>query len=312
MKVAVLGGSGMLGSMVVDFLSRDHSSEVIATVRASRLLEEFQDRCRGVEWRLLDADHCTLVDLTNVIDGFEWVINCIGVIKPHIHDDNPVERERAVVVNAVFPHLLARAAALTGAQVLQIATDCVFSGQRGQYMEHDRHDALDVYGKSKSLGEVPSDKIHHLRVSIIGPEPLRHVSLLDWFLDRPKGSSVQGYTNHRWNGITTLHFARLCHGVITRQLRLPRVHHVVPIDTVSKAELLGSVAENYQRGDIEVRASEAPATVDRTLATSDSILNRRLWEAAGYPQPPSVARMVEELAQFDCRFRSELCIRRSH
>ncbi len=114
MKVAVLGGSGMLGSMVVDFLSRDHSSEVIATVRASRLLEEFQDRCRGVEWRLLDADHCTLVDLTNVIDGFEWVINCIGVIKPHIHDDNPVERERAVVVNAVFPHLLARAAALTG------------------------------------------------------------------------------------------------------------------------------------------------------------------------------------------------------
>lgn len=307
MNVAVLGGSGMLGSMMVDWLSRERSMAVTATVRTPRQLHHFRERCAEVQWRLLEVDDCLLQDLTEVIRDCEWVINCIGVIKPYIHDDRPSETERAVLVNAMFPHLLARAAEQSDCHVLQIATDCVFSGQKGSYMEHDYHDALDVYGKTKSLGEVSSLKVHHLRVSIVGPESLRHTSLLDWFLCHPHGSVVQGYTNHRWNGITTLHFARLCHGIITQRLRLGHVHHIVCAGAVTKADLLNCAAESYQRTDIRITSSSAPTFVDRTLATADPALNRELWSVAGYSHPPSVAQMVGELAQFDYRFRSELC-----
>ena len=58
-----------------------------------------------------------------------------------------------------------------GARVLQIATDCVYSGAQGAYVETDLHDALDVYGKTKSLGECQEPNVYHLRCSIIGPEP---------------------------------------------------------------------------------------------------------------------------------------------
>src|SRR5436190_133310 len=83
-------------------------------------------------------------------------------------DVRPSEVERAVDVNARLPHLLGELARGADARILQIATDCVYSGSRGEYVESDPHDALDVYGKTKSLGESFQETVHHLRCSIIG------------------------------------------------------------------------------------------------------------------------------------------------
>ena len=173
MRVVVLGASGMLGSMVLSELAGDGTLEVTGTVRPA-----------------LDAECAGVDDLARLLDGASWAVNAIGVIKPYIRDDEAAAVERAVRVNGLFPHLLARAAERTGCRVLQIATDCVYSGTIGNYREDAPHDALDVYGKTKSLGEVNSPAVHHLRCSIIGPEPKAHVSLLDWFLGPPSGSGL--------------------------------------------------------------------------------------------------------------------------
>jgi len=301
MRVVVLGASGMLGSMVVDWLCRDHSLRVTATHRSPELRQLFQDSYPSAEWRALDIDSLPTTDLVQLLDGVKWAINCVGVIKPHIHEDNPAEIERAIRVNALFPYGLAKAAETCGVHVLQIATDCVYSGTRGGYSEQDKHDALDVYGKTKSLGEVASPNMHHLRVSIIGPEPLKHVSLLDWFLKQAAGSSITGYTNHQWNGITTLHFARVCHGMIREGLNSKLLQHIVPTGTVTKAELMRRFADTFHRKDVEILPAEAKIPADRTLATVDEAFNRRIWGAAGYPEPPSVPQMLAELAEFDYR-----------
>lgn len=299
MRVVVLGASGMLGSMLVDWLCRDNSLRVTATLRSADLRRSFQGCCPSAEWRMLDIDDPA--GLLELLDGAEWVINCIGVIKPHINENSSAEIERAIRVNALFPQVLARQAENCGVHVLQIATDCVYSGTKGKYLEQDKHDALDVYGKTKSLGEVGSPNMHHLRVSVIGPEPLKHVSLLDWFLKQPVGSTITGYTNHEWNGITTLHFARLCHGVIQEGLRLKLLQHIVPSGTLTKAEMMRRFAETFHREDLEIVRAEANVAADRTLATADKAFNRRMWEAAGYPEPPSVPQMISELAEFDYR-----------
>jgi dTDP-4-dehydrorhamnose reductase len=114
---------------------------------------------------------------------------------------------------------------------------------------------------------------------------------------------VNGFTNHQWNGVTTLHFARLCLGAIKHNLRLPRVQHVIPTSSVSKYELLTCFARNYRREDIIINPTEAKTIVDRTLATTNEVLNREIWLAAGYAEPPTIPQMVSELAQFD--YRSE-------
>jgi len=298
-KVIVLGGSGMLGSMVADSLSRNKSLNVSATVRTQDLAQKCRQRLPGVQWVLFDGSSIDTEKQLEVLRGFDWAVNAIGITKPLIHDDNPAEVERAVLINSLLPHRLARQAQILGTRVIQIATDCVYSGSKGGYVETDAHDALDAYGKTKSLGEVCSPQVYHLRCSIIGPEPKEHKFLLDWFVRQARNASVNGFTNHRWNGVTTLHFGRLCEGIITRDIALPHLQHVIPGGEVTKCEMLQEFAKSFQREDVTIKAVQADKIIDRTLKTANAKLNSELWAASGYPTPPTVPQMIAEMAAFD-------------
>lgn len=287
-NVLVLGSTGMLGSMVYDVLRKDGPLSVSGTARDA----EASSAASSV--RRLHAESGDTVDLY----GVDWVVNCIGVIKPYIRDDNRDEAMRAIHVNALFPMRLAAAAERSGTRVIQIATDCVYSGRDGNYDERAAHDATDVYGKTKSMGEVRSPKVIHLRCSIIGPEVRGFVSLLAWFLKQDANATLNGYRNHRWNGVTTLHFAKICAGIIRQAPTLPHVQHVVPSGDVTKAELLRSFAREYGRKSVTIKDVDAPTVVDRCLRTTNPELNTALWSAAGYSAPPTVEAMVHELALY--------------
>lgn len=301
-KVVVIGGSGMLGSMVVDALSRDQSLNVTATVRSEELARRGKTRIATVEWRLLNVTNETeSLQGLSALGEAEWYINAVGMTKPYTRDDNPMEIERAVRINALFPHLLARFAGERGGRILQIATDCVYSGKKGHYIESDKRDAFDVYGKTKSLGEVILDNMFSLRCSIVGPEPKVYAFLLEWFRRQPRGAQVSGYTNHLWNGVTTLHFARICLGIIKNNLTLTQVQHIVPCGELTKYDLLKCFAAAFDRNDIMITPMEATAALDRTLATENEPLNVTIWQQAGYTAPPSITQMIDEMAHHDFR-----------
>jgi dTDP-4-dehydrorhamnose reductase len=211
----------------------------------------------------------------------ERVVNCIGVIKPHCHNV-----QSAIKVNALFPHYLPQG-------TIQIATDCVFSGSKGNYSESDLHDADDVYGKTKSLGE--AKHLNNLRCSIIGPELKNHLSLFDWL--KSQNGTVNGFTNHRWNGLTTLHYASIVTAILKTHIPLPTLQHLVPADSVTKDELLAIIADEFNL-NIRIKKVEASQAVDRTLTTNNPDLNKRLWRIAGYSKPPTVKRMIKELAEY--------------
>lgn len=295
--VVILGSTGMLGSITLDSFVGSDKFSVIATHRGDEqqsLEKDYPD----VNLRQLDAEKAGVDEIAEVLNGADWVVNAIGIIKPYIHDDNAQEVERAVRVNSLFPHLLAQAAAKTGAKVIQIATDCVYSGEKGNYVESDLHDASDVYGKTKSLGEAYFDNIYHVRCSIIGPELKGHLSLLDWFLGQDKGATLNGFTNHSWNGVTTLSFARIVQGIIESDLAIDHMLHVVPADVITKADLLKSFAKDFGRDDIVVNSVEASRIIDRTLSTQNPELNAKVWQAAGYDKAPTIVEMVAELAEY--------------
>lgn len=301
-RVVVLGASGMLGSTVMDVLkgAPNFDLNLRATTRQGTLDPSIDD----IEVVPLDVTAPTQAELERVLDGCKWAVNCIGLIKHHIREDQRESTERAVRVNALFPHLLAETAQSTECRVLQIATDCVFSGATGLYLESDPHDATDVYGHSKSLGEVHSTMMHHLRCSIIGPELKNCRSLLEWFLSHPQGAKVQGYSNHFWNGVTTLQYARICLGIIRGGMHLPHLCHVVPEDVMHKGDLLMAMGRAFRREDIKIDIQPAASRVDRSLATVDPALNRRLWASGGYPTPPTLEAMVNELAGWSRSGRS--------
>ena len=68
-------------------------------------------------------------------------------------------------------------------------------------------------GKSKIGGEAVNLNKYLLRGSIVGPEAAQGKSLLNWFLNQSEGK-VNGFIDHMWNGITTLNFAKIVHGMI--------------------------------------------------------------------------------------------------
>ncbi len=297
-RVIILGCTGMLGSMMLDVFVKRDEFDIIATYRNPKALKLLTNKYPKVDFRKLDAEKTDLKNTADAVKGGDWIINAIGFIKPHIHDDNAKETQKAILVNVGFPYLLAQVSGKINSKIIQIATDCVYSGQKGQYIETDPHDALDVYGKTKSLGEVFISRVYHLRCSIIGPELKTHNSLMDWFLGQPKGAMVNGFTNHKWNGITSLHFARICYGIIKKRVDLLHIQHIIPANSLSKANLLKIIAKEFKRDDIVINNVKAPIAIDRTLSTNNVKLNQELWRLAGYGSPPSIQRMILELSQY--------------
>jgi dTDP-4-dehydrorhamnose reductase len=300
-SVLVLGGTGMLGSMLTDELARSPGLRLSATYRSAGNTPD-PTRLPGVQWHAFDAAAAKLQDQLAACGENTWIINAIGITKPLIRDDAPRQIETAIRINALLPHAIAAFARTSGARVLQIATDCVYSGAKGSYLETDLHDALDVYGKTKSLGECYEPGVHHLRCSIIGPEPKDFKFLIEWFRSQPATARVNGYLNHQWNGVTTLQFARICRGIIESEPALPHLQHVVPQGAISKAQMLHEFVTCYRRSDITVSDVNAASVVDRTLATCRADLNSQLWKAAGYANAPTVPEMISEVAQYDYRF----------
>lgn len=284
--------------MVLDVLAREKGLEVAASARGRGLVGAAKAAYPAVAWRELNAETASVSEIGEVIAGANYVVSCIGLIKHRFDEADPAGVERAIAVNALFPQRLGRAAQASGARVLQIATDCVYSGARGAYVETDPHDALDVYGKTKSLGECRGRAVSSLRCSIVGAELEGGPSLLEWFLAQPRGARLNGFTNHRWNGVTTLHFGKICAGIIKNSLETGPLRHIVPGDSATKHELLSLFARVYGRGDVAIAPVPAPTAVDRTLATADPRANAELWKAAGYDAPPSIALMVSELAAY--------------
>ena len=284
-KVLVLGATGMLGSACYKVLS-DSSS----------LLTEGTSRTSDKLLRKMDAGDLNQVrTLVSEIEP-DYVVNCIGIIKPHISESDSTSIRRAISINSDFPIFLADLASTTNFKVIQIATDCVYSGKKGSYTEIDQHDATDVYGKTKSLGEVPSENFLHLRASIIGPELGRSSSLLEWFKNQPKGSQLNGFEDHIWNGVTTYQFAKLARGIIESESELSGTRHIVPANRVSKFELLNIFADVYDRDDIQINKITSSNFVDRTLETEYAELNREIWNISGYTSLPTIEEMVREQA----------------
>jgi len=276
-KIAILGVAGMLGSAVYQVFKQ----------------ERFNVLC--INRNIIDAQTAGVNDIKIAVENSDYIINCIGIIKPYIHDDNPAEVERAINVNALFPHTLSQC----GIKVIQIATDCVFDGVIGNYLETDKHNALDVYGKTKSLGEVSSENFMNLRCSIIGPEKKNRKSLLEWFINQPQNAVVNGFNNHYWNGVSTFAFAKICRGIIANDFWFHGLQHVIPSNSISKAAMLKNFAEVFSRNDITINEINADEGINRTLSTINTERNKQLWELGDYSQIPSVEKQIAEIKEYE-------------
>jgi dTDP-4-dehydrorhamnose reductase len=255
MRVILFGSNGMLGRYLRSYLSDKY--ELVAFTRADIDVSTID------EIKLLRFMH-------NNIEKDDVIINAIGIIKQR--ESDPLDM---IMVNSVFPHLLAKFNSEVGCNVIHITTDCVYNGLKGGYVESDPHDCIDDYGKTKSLGE--NSKITNIRTSIIGEELENKKSLLEWVRSN-KGKIIDGYENHLWNGVTCLELSKLISKIIKEKIYWTGVRHVFSPTTVSKYELVNMINDIYNL-EITINKKNTATNCYRNLSTSfESMIDKNLRE----------------------------------
>lgn len=283
-KVLIIGVSGMLGHAVARrFSEQADQFEVLGTLRGSDLPDpnnRFQKitLCKNVDAQSMDT-------LTSVFSAHspDIVINCLGLVKQRPNAEEPVD---AITLNALFPHQLAKLCASHNARLIQISTDCVFTGKDGNYSEDDVPDAADFYGRSKLLGEVAYGKAITLRTSIIGHELVRKDSLLEWFLGQ--SGSIKGYTKAIFSGFPTCELARIIRDVVVPNEDLKGLYHL-SADAIDKFHLLQLIGAEYGH-EIELKPDDK-VRIDRSLDST------RFRNASGFA-PSDWKSMISEMKQF--------------
>jgi dTDP-4-dehydrorhamnose reductase len=282
-NLLVLGATGMLGNTVLRYFAQIQGFNVRGSARsigsARALPVEVRDRVvRGVDVENPDS----LVRLFAEVRP-QTVINCIGLVKQLAEADDPL---RAIPINALLPHRLARLCGLVGARLVHVSTDCVFDGRRGLYTEEDPADAQDLYGRSKHLGEVDYPNAVTLRTSIIGHELGSTHGLVGWFLSQ--AAPVRGYTRAVFSGLPTVELARVICDYVLPYPQLRGLYHVSSTP-INKYDLLRLVAKAYGRDTV--------ITPDDKLVIDRSLDSTRFRSATGYV-PPGWPALVNSMQLF--------------
>ena len=238
MKVCVLGAGGLLGHMLIRVLGA--TLDVYGTTRESRSdsspLARFLSQDKWID--NIDASKFDSINKVFGTTNFDTVINCIGLIKQR--NAQTTEHEM-MLINAEFPHHLAQVANHQGARVIHISTDCVFSGDKGNYVETDTPDPVDVYGKSKLFGELNDVKNLTLRTSHIGRELTIRKSFIEWLLSQKSGH-VEGYGHAIYSGLTSQELARLISELLNAKKGITGMFHVSS-QPISKLEIINKLNE---------------------------------------------------------------------
>ena len=284
-SIAVLGSSGMIGHEVANRLKSDSRFQVFKYQRSENKKDNSVNK--------FNIFNQSLETISTEFSKYDFVINCTGVIRHLINPADYKDIEKIIEVNSKFPKLLSESLQNSGTKIIEIGTDCVFSGTKGNYSEVSKKDATDLYGESKKDGEFDSRNVMRLRTSVIGLEVDRSKEILSWFISK-RSEVVDGFTNHHWNGITSYHLSLVIKTIILNDLFVPGTQHFFPADKVTKFTLLEIFKDVWSRDDLSVRPVEATTKVDRTLSSINQSPVVNLWNQSGYLEIPTIKQLVEE------------------
>jgi dTDP-4-dehydrorhamnose reductase len=255
MKILVLGHKGMLGHMVCKFFS------------------QYNFEIKTIESKWPNQDFCNSIKQSDC----DILINCIGSIPQKIKNNN----YDLFSCNFLLPIFLSEH---FSGKIIHPSTDCEFSGNSKKlYSKNDIRDATDYYGISKKYaGEYLETKnnIHIIRTSIIGPEINNKCSLLEWLLNN-NDDKINGFSNHFWNGITTLQWCKICLSVIDESLTDKLIQ--IGTDPISKFDLLNIINEifelnkkiiNFSNGNLIYKCLQSDLNVP---SIKDQIFELKNW-----------------------------------
>jgi len=269
-KILVLGSRGMLGHVVYHYIKSLNRFNIIDSSFNNKL---------NPNSHLLDVRNNKDLELFISQNKPDIIINCIGVLL----EASSMDPSNAIYLNSYLPHMLSKLISSYNCKLIHISTDCVFSGNKGSYIETDYKDARDIYGLSKALGEINNNRDLTIRTSIIGPEiKVEGKGLFHWFMLQK--NKISGYTNVFWSGVTTIELAKAIVWAIDNNTT--GLYHITNGKKITKNDLLQHINKHTGK-DLIIEPVEV-------VFSDKSILDTR--EELNYIIP-SYEIMVKEMIQ---------------
>lgn len=270
MKILVLGNNGMVGHVVAGFL-QEQGHKIVGYDSG--------------EAKLVKTMTGSMFDTYNIAklisnSNFNAIINCTSVI----NQDAEKDKAAASFINTFIPHFLEKLTKDTKTVVVHRSTDCIFSGHKGKYTLDDKPDADSFYARTKAVGELVNEKDITIRTSLIGPElDSKGSGLFNWYMSQK--SSVNGYVNAIWTGITTIEYAREIEKLLMQNAY--GLFQCVPKHSISKYDLLCLFAKIFP-GHSEVKKFDNKF-VDKSLIQTIKNYNLEI---------PDYEIMIEEMKEW--------------
>ena len=266
----------MLGHQVVNYFLNFDDFDVIDIAFRSKLREKTI---------VSDVTNKTTFEKFVTELNPDFIVNCIGIL---IHGSSNVEN--AIYLNAYLPHQLKKISKNIGAKLIHISTDCVFSGDKGGYIETDVKDGKGVYSQTKKLGEIEDDANLTLRTSIIGPELKNNgEGIFHWFMSQ--SGDISGFTKAIWSGVTTIELAKAIKCSIDNGIT--GLYHVTNNTSISKHKLL-KLFQKHTKKDINIKPVDGN-NVDKSFTDTRLLMNYQI---------PSYDQMISDMVSLTANNRS--------
>jgi dTDP-4-dehydrorhamnose reductase len=237
----------------------------------------------------------------------EAIIHCAAATNVDWCEAHPVETEK---VNVGASSLLAEVARDLRAQLIYVSTDAVFDGRQGNYSETDQPLPLNLYGRSKLLGEreVLERQVSALivRVNIYGWNAQEKLSLGEWFLRHLREQEhVPGFTDVTFCPMLVNDLAVVLLQMLDR--RLSGLYHVSGAEKISKYEFGRRVATTFGLDPgkvVPTKVSEANLKACRPLDIS--LNTEKIHRAMGFEMPGIEAGLNRFRALYDDGYPQQL------
>jgi dTDP-4-dehydrorhamnose reductase len=234
----VTGASGLLG-LNLALLAADEGYQVTGVVHHHPL--------HGAPFEALQADLGQPGAAARLYRQVrpDAIIHCAAVASLDAAEAEPAQAQN---LNAVVPGSMAAEAAYRGLPFVQISTDAVFDGGRGDYTEEDTPKPLGIYARTKLAGElavlVANPQALVARVVFYGWSLSGKRSLAEFFVNHlTAGQQVKGFTDIIFCPLLVNDLAAVLMEMLAKELH--GLYHVVSRECLSKYAFGVSVARQF-------------------------------------------------------------------
>ena len=273
MRILIIGGNGMIGHKMYQILSK-FKEDTWVTLRNDLSTYNFS----------------SIYNYERVIDNIDLTdFNCLSRILNELRPDiilnacgitirRGVEKIKSntILLNSALPHFLNEWVSVNNKRLIHFSTDCVFSGKKGDYLDTDIKDAYDLYGSTKSLGEIiDSDFAITLRGSMIGRELENKTELFEWFL-KQTNKNIKGFSEVIYSGITTVKMAEIILTLIDCHPNLAGIYNISSMP-ITKFDFLKLCNEHFDVNAIIEK--------DNGYSSNKNLISENFFNQIGMKQP---------------------------